>query len=913
MAGHRFFGKQRLCYTEVLDFTDYQGIGHDPLYKRYDSVFSVVKGVVNPAFLHFLATPDYDEDDDRISWYIEKWNETPVKFTSLSGDKEERYRQIKDETISQYKKAYENLNGDELRILASALKYVYDDNIYCCDGKVYLVAWGMTPDTHRHHVEGSIIHELDYVKKWTITFDCGENGDFESKIDRKITRVDGTELTDQDLPKIIVKDGFVFEGWNPSPQNYKVTGDTTFTAKYKKQELTDADNIVSIKPPLEEEYFECRFHAGENGKFQGAGVIKKKAGTNLIDNEVPIVESFKGYKFVGWDKNPKNYTVNNDTDFYARYEENLPWWRRWWLWLTSLFNRWWLWLMGLFGARGCLKWLLWALLFALLLWLLSYLLGSCVGCSGIHSGVPVNGVLPVDTVRHDNGRITDNNGYVRPITEDGGKLPEGNGVVAPIIEEDGNLSPIESQPGAPNTIANRLFLFLENENDDIESLAQDFKKVYPEDKYSIIGYDREVKLLVIQIPENEREIIRKDINGKLPNHKFIVFDEEVYELNGSINTSSVNPGWHLSAIHLKEGWAITKGSSDIKVAVVDDGIDPSHPMFDGRIVEPYNVFTQNNVLSKGDGHGTHVAGLAIGSDGFYSKGAAGVAPNCKLIPVQVFDNRQCPLSALVAGVMYAVHHDADVVNLSICPSFKGLNMLPPQSQDQIARQHFKNVERLWSRVCSIAARKKCILVFAAGNDDILASVPPENRNLSSIVVTAVDKNMYPTDFTNYGPCSDISAPGKDIMSAYPNNSFKSFDGTSMAAPIVSGTVALMKSLKKDLTVDQARNVLYKSGADVYGYIPPMVLVDKALQLVKQGDFGAPEKREAKPVPENEGDESSARTIIEIPIEEKNNNVIENPEIIQEDETDYDAIRRQIKEHERKIKELKKLLPEEKSI
>lgn len=54
----------------------------------------------------------------------------------------------------------------------------------------------------------------------------------------------------------------------------------------------------------------------------------------------------------------------------------------------------------------------------------------------------------------------------------------------------------------------------------------------------------------------------------------------------------------------------------------------------------------------------------------------------------------------------------------------------------------------------------------------------------------------------------------------------------MAAPIVTGTIALMKSLKKDITVAQARNVLYKTGADVYGYIPPMVLVDKALMAVK---------------------------------------------------------------------------------
>ena len=656
-------------------------------------------------------------------------------------------------------------------------------------------------------------------------------------------------------------------------------------------------SISTENPPMpteiqrqEPDYFTCHFDAGNNGTIEGADSVRKEENTVLLPHEIPVVKANKGYDFTGWNVSPENILVDGDKTFVAQYRRN-PWWKRFWLWLT-----------GLFCNRGCLHWLLWLLFAIFIVWLLSFFLRSCVGC-GRHE---VNGVTPLDTVTAADGRVVDDNGYIRPVTGDDGTLPDAGGIVAPVLDDEGRELPIIRKPGVPNTIANRLFLFMENENDNIDALAQDFKKVYPDEKYSIIGFDKEVKLLVVQIPENERDQIRQTINGKIPNHKFIVFDEEIYELNGHISTDTDNPGWHLGTIHLRQGWNITKGSPNVKVAVVDDGIEAGHPMFRGRIVDAYNVFTQDNRLGRGVGHGTHTAGLAAGSAEFYAKGASGVAPNCKLMPVQVFDNRQCPLSALIAGTMYAIHHGADVVNLSVGPSFKGLNQLPVEEQDDIARQQFKNVERLWARVCSLASKKNCILVFAAGNDDIISSIPPENRNNSSIVVAAVDRNLYPTDFTNYGPCSDISAPGKGIYSSYINGGFKSFDGTSMAAPIVSGTIALMKSLKKNLTVTQARNVLYATGSDVYGFIPPMVLVDKALEGVKRGDFSVPVQREVRPVPDGTGGETSARR----PTQQVKQPVGVTPAAGRNEgnETDYDAIRRKIAEYKKKISELEKLLP-----
>lgn len=915
-------GKRLLCYTEISDFTDFQGIGRDPLYSRYDSVNSVVKRYVAKEYQHFLAVPNYDSSVGQIAWYIDEWTQAPVRLTELAGDERAEYEKIKQSTFNAYDKAIIQSEGEDLMILMTALKYKDDERIYCANGKVFLIAWGMRLDVTKHSVIGAVIHEANFVKKFEITFDAGQHGMLLSKADKKLTCVEGTVLSEKDIPKIEPNEGWTMSGWTPSVVGHSVTSDITFYAQYIKQTQetpVPIDEDKSNEPMMHV----CRFDAGEHGSIEGEPVVRLSDNSRLADEDIPTVKAKKGYTFKGWDISPVGFIATGDTVFTAQYEKNLPWWRRWWIWLTG---------------RGCLKWLLRILVLLLLLWLLFYLLRSCVSCIGHH---PVNGVVPIDSVRTDDGRKVDDNGYVHPVTESDGSLPADERIVAPALGEGGADLPVISQPGVPDVIANRLLLFMEDTNDDIEALAKDFKKAYPDEQYSIIGYDREVKLLVVQIPESERDEIRQTINAKIPNHRFIVFDEEIYELNGQSTSSTQDPGWHMAAIHLQQGWQITKGSPDVKIAVVDDGIEASHPIFNGRIVDAYNVYRRDNHLSLGEGHGTHTAGLAAGSLEFYSRGAAGVAPECKLMPVQVLDNGKCPLSALTAGVMYAVHHDADVVNVSIGPSFRGLNVLPVAEQNQIAKQQFKNTERLWTRVCELAVAKNSILVFAAGNDDILSSIPPENRNNSAIVVTAVDNRLFPTDFTNYGPCSDISAPGKDIYSSYPHNDFKSYDGTSMSAPLVSGTIALMKSLKKDLTVTQARNVLYRTGTDVYGYIPPMVCVDRALEAVQKGDFSEPEARTLRPVPEGEGDGSAAGEVVigtvnggtpdiisvignDIPVEvitpggsvsevivgEDVGEVVGGTVPADETVTDYEAIRRMIAAYEKRISELKKLLPKE---
>lgn len=892
MPGATFYNKRLLGHVDDTDFTDYQGIGSDPLYKRYKSVESVIKNHISPEYQSFLSCPFYE--DGNIYWYVDEWNEMPQSFSELSGPDKVRYSKIKDETIQHYQTALKKMRAEDYVILNGALKYIGDEFIYCYDNKVVLIAWGMCPDTGKHVVDGKWFKTTARLDKKKITFDVGSHGKLDTTIEGVpylsiINREKGHKISSRDIPVIIATEGYEFAGWEPNPIGHEVIDDFTFSAKYVKTDGTVpppiAEEMVrvsfiagdmgtisgissfevpkghvlgtseipvvlpyqgykfskwtpSVSLPIEsdalfiadyqQDFVKLQFNVGKNGVLQGSPEILKPLGVAPLASEIPKVKPNKGYKFTGWDVNPMA-VLTGDRICTAQYEKVLPWYKRFWLWLS-----------GLFAGKGCLKWLLWLLLFLLLCWLLSFLLRSCIG-GGIvdrmgHDVLPDDRADRIEQVTGPDGVVHDNNGSITEIVDDEGNLPE-NGVVSPIVGEDGTTPPIESNPGTPDVIDNRLNIYFESEQADLNKWAKDFKRIYPSDDYKIVGYDPNVKMIQIQIPAGQRNRIREELPNKIKDQEFFVVDESIMTLHGheSLGNDNAPKGWHLNATHVKEAWNITKGDPNVVIAIIDDGIDVNHKMFSGRFYKAYNVFTQNRALSAGQGHGTHVAGLAAGSVDFFNQGVAGVAPNCKIMPVQVFDNGLCTVSSLASGIMYAIHNGADVVNISVGPSFPGLDKLPVDEQVQVANKYFKNEERVYKHIIKTAKEKNVILVFAAGNDNIVTAILPECRSVTNTVnVAACTSEFKSSDFTNYLLGTNVSAPGVNIYSAYPSNSFNMLDGTSMAAPIISGTIALMKTFKKDITAKQAIAVIQSTGRNLDKYIPPMVLIDKAVYAVKEG-------------------------------------------------------------------------------
>lgn len=887
MVKATFYNMRLLCYTEDTDFTDYQGIGSDPMYRRFESVSCVIKNNINERFQSFLSRPFYE--NGVISWYVEEWKESPICYTMLNNMEKEKYSRIKDETLQHYKQKMQNLNAEDYAIMSGALKFINDEFIYCYDNKITLVAWGMRPDTSKHLIAGSWIKGLKIEEKCKINFDVGAHGKLLHTTSRVINREKGYKLTSKDLPEIVANEGYLFMGWSPIALGKEITEDCNFLATYKIVEqvapsiknetvkvIFDANDKGTLKginsieclkghtlelfeipivesksgfkflrwspnisqPILvdtvfsaeyEQAFVHCRFEAGNNGSLKGKNEILKSFGTILSKEELPIVIPKKGYKFTGWHKSPF-ITLNDDITFFAQYEGVIPWYKKIWLWFSDF---------------GCLKWILGILLFLLLILLLSFLLRGCNDSLDQHAtdrfGMPIledDSVAQIDRVNGNDGIERDFNGRIGNILDEKGDLPK-QGIVAPIIGDGGEEPVVIKNQGIPDVIGNRLNIYFDNEDADLNKWAQNFKKVYPSDEYQIIGYDQNVRMIQIQIPENQRNKVREEINTKISDQEFFVVDESIIKLQGHITKyqTDSSKGWHLKATNVKQAWSITMGNPDVVVAIVDDGIDSNHSLLKGRFYKAYNVFTQNRTLGVGQGHGTHVAGLAVGSEANYENGVAGVAPRCKIMPIQVFDNGMCTFSSIASGIMYAIHNGAHIVNVSIGPSFQGLDQIPISEQQKIAEMYFKNEERVYRHIIQTANEKNVILVFAAGNDNIMTAILPECRSVEkSINVAAVATDFKSSNFTNYSVGTNISAPGVNIYSSFPNNSYKILDGTSMAAPIVSGTIALMRSLNPHLTVNQIIGVLQQTGRSTDNYIPPMLLIDRALEAVKNGDI-----------------------------------------------------------------------------
>jgi thermitase len=215
-------------------------------------------------------------------------------------------------------------------------------------------------------------------------------------------------------------------------------------------------------------------------------------------------------------------------------------------------------------------------------------------------------------------------------------------------------------------------------------------------------------------------------------------------------------------------WNTSKSQAEIKIAIVDTGIDLNHEDLQGKVVANHNC---TNTMSLNDlaGHGTHVAGIAAAATNNII-GVAGVGYHASLLNAKALDDSGSGYYSWIANcIIWSANEGAKVINLSLGG---------PYSSKTLEQA----VNYAWSQ--------GAVLTAAAGNSGNRSrTYPAYYKNV--IAVAATDQNDKKASFSSYGTWVDVAAPGVNIYSTYPGNTYKYANGTSMATPHVAGLAALV--------------------------------------------------------------------------------------------------------------------------
>ena len=360
------------------------------------------------------------------------------------------------------------------------------------------------------------------------------------------------------------------------------------------------------------------------------------------------------------------------------------------------------------------------------------------------------------------------------------------------------------------------------------------------------------------LPETERRrelVLHKERLRALPEVRYAELNYKRQAM-AIPNDANYNKQWHYPQMNLPQVWDITKGSSDIIVAVLDTGTLP-HPDLvsrdsgtgidmindlataldgDGIDMDP----TDPGDKKKNDGtsswHGAHVAGT-IGAATNNGTGVAGVDWNCKLMHIRVLGKGGGWSFDIAEGIKYA----AGVENVS--------KKVPPKAAKVINMSlGGPGINQTEQAAITQARAAGSVVVVAAGNEN--TNAPKSPAHLDGVVcVASVGEKKTKSYFSNFGPQVDVAAPGGDwqqganVLSTVKDEAngtmgYAAFQGTSMACPHVAGVCALMLSLNPNLTPDQIEQLLKDNAEDLgdpgkddlygHGYVDALKVV-KAVQ------------------------------------------------------------------------------------
>jgi len=249
--------------------------------------------------------------------------------------------------------------------------------------------------------------------------------------------------------------------------------------------------------------------------------------------------------------------------------------------------------------------------------------------------------------------------------------------------------------------------------------------------------------------------------------------------------------WGPRTVRAPLAWDYTTGSSSVIIAVVDTGVDPNQPDLRGRVMRGWDFHNNDGNPYDDNGHGTAVAGVAAAA-GDDRVGIAGMCWKCRILPVKVLNgNGSGSHSNIAAGIVWAAKKGADVINLSLAAA----------TDTEVMRN-----------AVAFARRKGAVVVAAAGNEGTTRKFyPAAYPDVISVAATNSNDVLY--KWSNRGSWVTLAAPGC-ALTTKPKSRWSVWCGTSFATPLVTGTAALMRSLRPTMSRRQVERILQSTPTSV---------------------------------------------------------------------------------------------------
>lgn len=299
-----------------------------------------------------------------------------------------------------------------------------------------------------------------------------------------------------------------------------------------------------------------------------------------------------------------------------------------------------------------------------------------------------------------------------------------------------------------------------------------------------------LRVSVLELPEAalDRVAARLAASGKF------TFVERDFVAHGAIlpNDPSFITQWHLTKLDAPSAWNITTGSTAVPVAVIDSGVDGTHPDLAGKLIAGWNFLSGNNVTADVLGHGTAVAGT-IGAATDNGVGISGLGWKTPIMPLVVLNaSDYASYSNVASAIIYAADHGVRIINVSICGT----------SSSSVLQNA---VDYAWN---------KGALVFAAAGNQGSSALSYPAACARAIAVSSTEKTDARSSFSNYGPWITLSAPGNYILTTNRGGGYGQWYGTSFSSPIAAGVAAMALSVRPAMSRDTLLNLLKQTSDDL---------------------------------------------------------------------------------------------------